>query len=223
MGRAGPESIGAEVREGREPVQGTVRQKPVALRLGSAGDELGHAVDFGLPPPQDDPPTLFQRDPQIKREPVWAGPVLRPAARLTEWHGQVVTWRDATDVWVDSGRRLAPQDSILAEVADASAAPEDLLWTAALLSPRPPQLFVLNEPETSLHPDLLPPLAHLVAEAAGRTQTLVVTHSTAVREALDAAYAGDDRQDVHLVKDAGETVVDGQGRLDAPPWHWPGR
>lgn len=33
-----------------------------------------------------------------------------------------------------------------------------LLWIAALLSPRPPALLVLNEPETSLHPDLLPAL-----------------------------------------------------------------
>jgi len=30
-----------------------------------------------------------------------------------------------------------------------------LLWIAALLTPRPPALMVLNEPETSLHPDLL--------------------------------------------------------------------
>lgn len=34
-----------------------------------------------------------------------------------------------------------------------------LLWAAALLTPRPPELMVLNEPETSLHPDLLPALA----------------------------------------------------------------
>ena len=32
-----------------------------------------------------------------------------------------------------------------------------LLWLAALLTPRPPSMMVLNEPETSLHPDLLPP------------------------------------------------------------------
>ena len=30
-----------------------------------------------------------------------------------------------------------------------------LLWAAALLSPQPPSLMVLNEPETSLHPDLV--------------------------------------------------------------------
>ena len=42
-----------------------------------------------------------------------------------------------------------------------------LLWVAALLTPRPPALLVLNEPETSLHPDLLPPLADLIVTAAG--------------------------------------------------------
>ena len=41
-----------------------------------------------------------------------------------------------------------------------------LLWTAALLTPRPPELMVLNEPETSLHPDLLPALARLIVHAA---------------------------------------------------------
>jgi predicted ATPase len=40
-----------------------------------------------------------------------------------------------------------------------------LLLVAALLSPRPPALMILNEPETSLHPDLLPPLARLIAQA----------------------------------------------------------
>jgi predicted ATPase len=33
-----------------------------------------------------------------------------------------------------------------------------ILWVAALLTPRPPSLMVLNEPETSLHPDLFPAL-----------------------------------------------------------------
>jgi len=41
-----------------------------------------------------------------------------------------------------------------------------VLWVAALLTPRPPSLMVLNEPETSLHPDLLPALARLIAHAA---------------------------------------------------------
>jgi predicted ATPase len=34
-----------------------------------------------------------------------------------------------------------------------------ILWIAALLTPRPPALMVLNEPETSLHPSYFP-LSH---------------------------------------------------------------
>ncbi len=45
-----------------------------------------------------------------------------------------------------------------------------LLWVAALLTPRPPSLMVLNEPETSLHPDLLPALARLILHASAQTQ-----------------------------------------------------
>src|SRR6266700_908610 len=52
-----------------------------------------------------------------------------------------------------------------------------LLQVAALLSPRPPALMVLNEPETSLHPDLLLPLARLIAQASKRSQAVVVSHA----------------------------------------------
>ena len=52
-----------------------------------------------------------------------------------------------------------------------------LLWIAALLTPRPPGLLVLNEPETSLHPDLLPALGRLIASAAEGRRSLVVTHA----------------------------------------------
>lgn len=52
-----------------------------------------------------------------------------------------------------------------------------LLWGAALLSPSPPSLMVLNEPETSLHPDLIAPLAAMIRSAAAVTQVVVVTHS----------------------------------------------
>ena len=52
-----------------------------------------------------------------------------------------------------------------------------LLLIAALLTPRPPLLMILNEPETSLHPDLLPPFARLIASASSRSQIIVVTHA----------------------------------------------
>ncbi|GHJ44053.1 ATPase [Catellatospora sp. TT07R-123] len=96
-----------------------------------------------------------------------------------------------------------------------------LLWTAALLTPRPPELVVLNEPETSLHPDLLPALAQLVVGAARRSQVILVSHSRALIAALDRAQA--DVNTIELVKELGQTTVDGQGMLDEPLWHWPAR
>ena len=65
-----------------------------------------------------------------------------------------------------------------------------LLWVAALLTPRPPELLVLNEPETSLHPELLPALGSLIAGAAPRTQVVVVTQSGALVRALEEAADG---------------------------------
>ena len=84
-----------------------------------------------------------------------------------------------------------------------------LLWIAALLSPRPADLLVLNEPETSLHPDLLLPLGELISAAAGRTQVIAVTHSAslidAVRRASHQAGPGTDRDraDEGLGRDQG--------------------
>ena len=52
-----------------------------------------------------------------------------------------------------------------------------LLWIAALLTPRPPGLMVLNEPETSLHPDLLPALGRLMQQCADQTQLWVISHA----------------------------------------------
>jgi predicted ATPase len=52
-----------------------------------------------------------------------------------------------------------------------------LCLVAALLSPRPPALLALNEPETSIHPDLIEPLARLIAAASRNTQLWITTHS----------------------------------------------
>ena len=95
-----------------------------------------------------------------------------------------------------------------------------LLWIAALLTPRPPELLVLNEPETSLHPDLLPPLGRLIASAAERSQVLVVTHAPKLIEALEEQ---DDCNSVRLEKEFGETKIVGTGALDVPAWRWASR
>ena len=92
-----------------------------------------------------------------------------------------------------------------------------LLLIAALLSPRPPDLMILNEPETSLHPDLLPPLARLIAQAAQRTQIIVVSHAAP----LVSALAQDPQaRRIVLEKQLGETLVQPDER---PSWTWPTR
>jgi predicted ATPase len=91
-----------------------------------------------------------------------------------------------------------------------------LLWGAALLSPTPPSLMVLNEPETSLHPDLVAPLAAMIRTAAAGTQVVVVTHSRTMREHLDT----EDSSEIELYKEWGETRVTDQTMLTAPPWEW---
>jgi predicted ATPase len=89
-----------------------------------------------------------------------------------------------------------------------------LLLVAALLSPRPPTLMILNEPETSLHPDLLPPLARLIAKASERAQIVVVSHAAALVTALKASGACE----AVLSKELGETVIADQERFT---WNWP--
>jgi predicted ATPase len=95
-----------------------------------------------------------------------------------------------------------------------------LLWTAALLTPRPPELMVLNEPETSLHPDLLPALARLIAVASERTQLVVVSHSSGLIAALEATSKC---RRLHLEKSFGETAIAGATMFNKPKWEWPVR
>src|SRR5438270_5276157 len=60
-----------------------------------------------------------------------------------------------------------------------------LCLCAALLSPRPPSLLALNEPETSLHPDLINALARLIVRASKYTQLWITTHSTPLAERIE--------------------------------------
>jgi len=95
-----------------------------------------------------------------------------------------------------------------------------LLWAAALLTPRPPELMVLNEPETSLHPDLLPALARLIIAAAKNAQIIVVSHAQRLIEELTPAPVC---ARLHLLKEFGETKLEGLTLMNRPKWVWPAR
>jgi len=92
-----------------------------------------------------------------------------------------------------------------------------LLLMAALLSPRPPELMILNEPESSLHPSLLDALGRLIRKAAKACQIIVVTHSAGLIAALEGDEAA---REFVLEKEFGETIV---RDAVAPKWEWPSR
>jgi hypothetical protein len=93
-----------------------------------------------------------------------------------------------------------------------------LLLVAALFSPRLPPLLVLNEPENSLHPDLLEPLARLIAAAARRTQVWLIAHSDALIYALADSEGC---RLLRLAREQGATVLPGQSVLERAAWRWP--
>ncbi|MDO5084762.1 MAG: AAA family ATPase [Arachnia propionica] len=309
---AGPESLTA-VRRG-QPLDGANRTGPVSLRLGVGADGFSYLVDLGLP--QQSHHSAFNRDPEIKREAVWGGPVMRKATlvadrrnghislhdaaggepssvpshasmlfevpELRPLRDDLASWRFHDSLRTDAaaparrpqiGTRTWSLSSDGADVAavlqtivehgrtDLDALVDDafpgsrveiqadngvfeltmtqpgmlrpltaaelsdgtlryLMWLAALHAPRRPPLMALNEPETSLHPSLIPALGRLIASVTD-TQVVVVTHSAALIDAIAAAVA--DHAVVELVKDHGETVVSGQQLGDRPPWNWGGR
>lgn len=315
---AGPEQFSRAMRSGTHQVQGTVRSGPVSLKLGFASEDLGYAIDLGLPIPSH---TRFSHDPEIKVEAVWSGPTMGRANLLADRHGPLVRVRSSeSGSWRDSFSNLSAFDSMMTHSADAADGLELLLlrermrsWrfyddlrtdrdaparrpqvgtftpvlasdgsdigaalqtifeigdvdalenavadafdgatvtvgerfeiemqqygllrpllaselsdgtlrylllAAALLSPRPPELMILNEPEASLHPNLLDPLARLLVKASERCQIIVVSHASKLVEALDRHS---ETLRIELRKELGETIVDQAGR---PDWKWPTR
>jgi predicted ATPase len=81
-----------------------------------------------------------------------------------------------------------------------------LALAGALMAYRLPPFIALNEPESSLHPDLMEPLAQMVVRAAERTQVWLVTHSERLAEAIRRTGAGAVRT---VVKRNGATNIEG--------------
>ena len=76
----------------------------------------------------------------------------------------------------------------------------------ALMAYRLPPFIALNEPESSLHPDLMEPLAEMVRKAAERTQVWLVTHSERLAEAIRNSSDGEVRT---VLKKNGATAIEG--------------
>ena len=85
-----------------------------------------------------------------------------------------------------------------------------LALMGALLSYRLPPFVALNEPEASLHPDLLPVLAKVIVKAAERTQIWVVTHSQVLSDAIAGELGITPRQ---VIRKDGATWLEGLSQL----------
>ncbi|WP_096706482.1 AAA family ATPase [Phaeobacter gallaeciensis] len=315
---AGPEVLSRGMKSDEVPITGTVRSKPIGLKLGFASEDYGYAVELGLPAEI----SAFSNDPEIKTEAMWIGEKLSRNNVIAERHGPSVRVRSEAGSWNQAATSLPPFDSMMTHAADPKDALEllhlrdrmrnwrfydqlrtdreaparkqqigtrtpilasdgsdlaaaietireigdpvtlddtildafpgssvevhvkdgvfvlsmrqhgllrplstaelsdgtlrYLLLVAALLTPRPPSLMVLNEPETSLHPDLIPPLARLIREASKLSQIIVVSHNQVLADAL----SGDEVLAHRLEKDTGETVVP---TAEPVSWAWPKR
>ena len=85
-----------------------------------------------------------------------------------------------------------------------------LCLVGALCGYRMPGFIALNEPEASLHPDLIAPLARLIVNAADRARVWVVTHSDALGEEIERLTDVAPRQ---VVKRDAETWIDGLSQI----------
>lgn len=88
------------------------------------------------------------------------------------------------------------------------------LWLATLLqSPGLPPVTLIDEPEVSLHPEMLRLLVELMREASARTQLIVATHS----DRLVRFLTPDELVVCDLAEDGGMTATRGD-TLDLDEW-----
>ncbi|WP_421931674.1 AAA family ATPase [Phenylobacterium sp.] len=95
-----------------------------------------------------------------------------------------------------------------AELSDGTL--KFLALAGALMAYRLPTFVALNEPESSLHPALMKPLARLVGQASERSQVWLVTHSEALASEIAKATVGTVRT---VTKTEGATAIVGLTRL----------
>ncbi|MFO0709147.1 MAG: AAA family ATPase [Sandaracinus sp.] len=318
---AGPEDTRSEdaKRLGRA-IEGTMRKRPIRVRLGMQLDAGCFEMSIGLPPLEPGAPTVFRFDPEVKQEWLWSAPPRKKnkpfltreglAANGLDSDGRTRTYAQLdpgesvlgqldepqllSELWLLQRtlrafrfyhafrtdpesplrtQRIGARTPILASNGeDAAAALQTILeigddaalrdavrhglgaeldlaidgnrfelglrvpgllrrlgarelsdgslkylaLLAALFSPRPAPLLVFNEPEASLHPDLLVPLAEALALASRRSSVWVVSHARALITALEARAP---TTHIALERDEdGATRIAGQRLIDRPLW-----
>lgn len=113
--------------------------------------------------------------------------------------------------WADNGRcefelqqADVPRPFKAHELSDGTL--KYICLLAVFMGYRLPPFIALNEPETSLHPSLLAPLARLIAKASRRADIWIVTHSEQLMEALRSESSVPLRR---VIKAKGATAIEG--------------
>lgn len=119
---AGPEQLAGARRS--QKTEGTVRSRPLSLEMGFVADDFGYLVDLGMP--QSAGPSVFVRDPEIKREVLFAGPVLRPSATLVRRSRAFAEAVNSGNGFDELSRSLPLYRSVLAEYANPHALPSSV-------------------------------------------------------------------------------------------------
>jgi predicted ATPase len=188
---AGPESFSRAMRAGTVPIQGGPRREPVSLRLGFASEEISYCIDLGLPTPSD---SAFAKDPEIKRECIWSGPILRPATLLVDRRGPSVRVRDDAGSWHVVATRLSGFDSMLTEIADPIRAPEILAMRDRIRTWRFYDHFRMDAEASARQPQLAtrtPVLSNDGRDVAAALQTILeVGDAAALNDAVADAFPG---------------------------------
>lgn len=175
---------------------------PVSLRLGFSSNSFSYCLDLGLPIPSD---SAFDFDAEMKRECLWHGASMDARSLCADRGTRTLRARSAGGKWSDIDLSLSRHASMLSEYADPFNAPE---------------LIVLNEPENSLHPDLIPALGRLIKLAAENSQVIVVSHSPILVRELESDEIC---VPIRLRKDDGATVLQDGDLLSQYGWKWPSR
>src|SRR5688572_12877868 len=188
---AGPENLSRGMKKGTVPIQGGPRREPVHLRLGFVGENVGYAIDLGLP---QSPPQGFESDPEIKLETVWGAPTLRPASLLAERRGAHVRLRDSEGEWKTIGRNLSTFESMLSTMSDPERAPELLELREEVRSWRFYDHFRADAEAPARQSQIgtfTPALAHDGRDLAAALQSIrAIGDGAALDAAVDDAFPG---------------------------------
>ncbi|WP_369790505.1 AAA family ATPase [Rouxiella sp. WC2420] len=154
---------------------GKKRSGESRMNLSATLEDFDYELQVGFENSPGPGSSIFTLDPWVKAESLWmTGHQRRPSSRLVDaslGRFQMMMQREGI---------YRPLEA--SELSDGTL--RFVCLAVAILSPRPPSFMAFNEPENSLHPDLIPALAMLLAETSRYSQLWITSHSPELAELI---------------------------------------